>query len=202
MFVFDLDDTLISTNFRQYSCLKSFFNLKKLSFIDFDTYITIRKDKQWSNTQVVNFFYKDINIEELKQYYIYHIESLEFLAIDTLIVKKQLLFEFSKDYKLVLLSLRSNKENSLNQLDSLGIKEYFNEIYFLKHKKLNPKSKFLKRYNKKIQGFIGDTATDFEAANDNNLKFYLVETGLYPLNLSNTMSFKTVNNFILWKKKN
>jgi len=197
--VFDLDETLISTTKRQFQVIKNFFESNKKELpIDFEDYIRIRKNTKKSNLDIFRLLKsKKLNEREFQLFFSKNIESMDFLLLDELIVEIHLLEKLKrqKGRKLALLSLRSSSENSLNQLRNLLLYDLFDEIFFEKHsKEFNPKTNRLNQIQKKTSTiqFIGDSKSDFEAANETNLEFIKVNTGLFDFNFSGE-SFSDIN---------
>lgn len=181
--IFDLDDTLISTSLRQYNVITDFLKSLNIDFdVSYETYNQNRYDNRITNTE----FFQSIVSEPktliaFRKYYLSNIESLEYLNFDELIVDLKLLEQLKKKYgNLMLLSLRSNYNNSLKQLENLHLVDFFNEIHFLPHADINPKIEKLRTIvtlgNQCV--FIGDSEVDFTAAKMNKVDFIKVDTGL------------------------
>ncbi len=96
------------------------------------------------------------------------------------------------------MSLRTNEQNSRKQIEQLGLFPVIDKAIFLKHNKMeNPKievlSKLKEKYN--IVCFIGDSLTDFNAANDTNVPFIKVNTNIFDFEYSGK-SYSTINDFL------
>lgn len=181
----DLDDTLIETTFRQYEVIKAYFDQTKIKISSFDEYQYFRSLNKSSNLSYVNLFTNDeILINHFKSFYLENIESDLFLNYDRLIVEKMLMSKVSNHYYLILISLRSNTENSINQLKKLKLLDIFQEVYFLKHNSINPKINIISTLKSKheILSFAADSISDFEAAKSNDVEFIGVKTGLFKIN--------------------
>lgn len=183
--ILDLDDTLVSTHYRQYCCINDFLTTNGKNFIAFDDYLQQRRLNNLSNTNLIKTLKIDLDWESFGIYYLQNIEAEKYLALDELIVEKGLLSLASEmNFKLVLLSLRSNSVNSEKQLQNLGIAEFFDRIIFEKHDGiLNPKMYQLKQLSSQfsIVAFCGDSIADYEAAKQLNINFVQVKTALYQL---------------------
>ncbi len=183
LIIVDLDDTLISTHFRQYRCIWDYVTRQGMSFIDYDAYLGLRRANRFSNTALLESLGVDLDWGEFRSYYLSNIESEKYLALDTLIVNKELLAEtIHKGYTLFLLSLRSHHENSRKQLLDLGIAEFFTRIYFEQHHHhTNPKLTRLQHLKEayQIEAFCGDSVSDQEAAELLNINFVQVKSSLY-----------------------
>ena len=203
VFVFDLDETLISTAKRQYSVMSDFFHSKNIEFpYNINEYSSLRKNNNLSNSD----FFKIVcgnpdHFNAFRLFYSKFIESTKYLDIDSLIVDIELLAEFTSSLKidLILISLRSNKSHSSVQLDRLNLKRFFLETIFLNHDaQENPKTHDLKRLQKiyNIVGFVGDSQSDFEASTETKIPFYKVNTGIYAYSI-NSEVYDNINEFLL-----
>lgn len=171
----DLDETLISTMYRQYLVLDAFadkFNLSQK--FTYEEYYVTRKNNFLSNTEF--FLNNGLDIELLDdfvKFYKANIESSYFLSFDTLLVDPMLLSRISKKLNLILISLRSNEKNSCQQLKKMNLYNYFREVYFLPHSRNNPKTSVINSLKKDYSNcfFIGDSDTDYEAAKENGIRF-------------------------------
>ncbi len=183
--VLDLDDTLLSTHYRQYACLRDYLVIEGMPFMLFEDYLKVRRLNNLSNTDLLKALQVDLDWKRFTSYYLNNIESERYLDLDELIVDKvHLSLAVQKKLTLILLSLRGNATNSLRQMGKLGIDVYFKDIYFEPHNNaLNPK---LGRLNQLIKGydiiaFCGDSVSDYEAARHLNINFVQVKTSLYAL---------------------
>ena len=131
--VFDLDETLISTSYRQYKVLCDIFLHDNLP--TFHHYENERESQSISNYQWVCGSIKNLDKKKYLELYTHTIESSNYLKHDTLKVDLNLLNTLitQKKKKLILISLRNNQKNSLNQLKNLKLFSYFSEIYFVNH---------------------------------------------------------------------
>ncbi len=200
--ILDLDDTLISTHFRQYRCMHDYLSHVGIRFIDFDVYLELRRLHSFSNTKLLESLHIALDWEDFRFFYLTNIESEKYLALDKLIVDKQLLTVIQqKNFKLILLSLRGNHQNSKRQLQDLGIDTCFTAIYFEHHHPdTNPKLSRLKQliteYN--VIAFCGDTVSDYEAAELLNINFVQVKTSLYDLHdFAHATHFNNINQYLL-----
>lgn len=198
MIVLDFDDTLISSNLRQYTVIKSFFQRYFIPIVDFEDYIEQRRTHKMSNVQFASqYFSSQVTEDTYKEYFGQNIEADSFLEIDELIVNIELLNYIAQQYDLVLLSLRTSCTQGIKQMESLQIKKYFSDIYFLKHDFPNPKIEILKSLKEKASNiiFVGDTISDYNAAMESKIDFVGVETGLFSLP-QQVHTFKNINVFL------
>lgn len=200
--ILDLDDTLLSTHYRQYCCINDYLTNTGLAFIDFDRYFQLRRTKKISNTQLLTNLNIDPDWEKFRTYYRENIEAEKYLALDELIVEKHFLTDaVQKNFKLIVLSLRSNHENSKKQLAALDIANFFTAVYFEQHDfATNPKLKRLQQLNTdyNLISFCGDALSDYEAAQQLNINFVQVKTSLYQLpNFEQATQFNNINEYFL-----
>ncbi|HQQ95917.1 MAG TPA: HAD hydrolase-like protein [Cyclobacteriaceae bacterium] len=199
--VLDLDDTLLSTHYRQFACINDYLLYKGIPFILFEDYLSRRRLNNLSNTNLLKSLKIQLDWEKFTFYYMQNIESERYLDFDELIVDRELLAKaLRKDITLILLSLRGNAANSMNQLKKLGLAEYFKHVYFEPHNDiLNPKQGRLSQLNKTydIIAFCGDSIFDYEAALNLNINFAQVRTSLYQLpDFERARHYDTVNQFL------
>lgn len=180
--VFDLDETLISTSHRQYKVLCEVFT--DLNHSNYNDYEIERFKKSLSNYKWLTNHIKDLSRENYIDRFAPIIEDPEYLKYDTLKVDLNLFqnLVYQQKKKLILVSLRKNEKNGLDQLKNLKLFPYFREIHFLKHTELvNPKIDVIRKLKSKynIEGYIGDNTIDFEAANINNVPFFPVHSTIH-----------------------
>lgn len=196
--VLDFDDTLVNTNLRQYLVIESFFDQYQIKIESFDNYIKFRLKTKASNTEFARKYINSFELlNEYKEYFSSQIESDDFLIKDDLIVDKNLLKTISSKYNIILLSLRTSCQQGIKQMAKLGLIDFFNEIYFLKHQVINPKIEVLKKLKEKTQilAFVGDTTSDYDAANQSQTNFIGVNTGLFPLP-TKLATFENINTYL------
>jgi len=203
--VLDLDETLIHTQKRQFLAIKNFFEFNGIDFtLQFEEYKITRKRTKKSNLEIFRFLNsRKTNENDFQSFFSKNIESLDYLLLDELIINLELLqkIKFQKGFNLILLSLRSNYENSIKQLQNLFLYNFFDEIYFEKHSsQFNPKTSRLKQIQNKYSEiqFIGDSKSDLEAAEEVGIDFIKVNTGIFDFNFSGE-SFYDIN--LLLKSK-
>jgi phosphoglycolate phosphatase-like HAD superfamily hydrolase len=200
--ILDLDETLVSTHVRQYSCIHNYISNAGKQFIDFNDYFELRRRHGLTNTKLLEYLAIDLDWDHFRSYYLDNIESQEYLLFDKLIVEKHLLVKaVEKGYKLVLVSLRSNHENSKKQLQNIGIADFFDSIYFEHHNtQSNPKLSRIKELSAghTIISFCGDSAADYEVAELLNINFVQVKTSLYNLpDFEHARQFININQYFL-----
>ena len=200
--ILDLDDTLVATHYRQYRCIQDYLTGAGLKFIGYEEYFQLRRSKNLSNTALLKTLPIKLDWEKFNLYYLQNIETEKYLALDKLIADKGLMGSVTqKGFKLILLSLRSNPQQSARQLQNLGIDIFFNETFFLSHSADdNPKIGILDKLRESydIIAFCGDSTYDYQAAVQLNINFVQVETALYQLpNFANASLFTDINKYFL-----
>lgn len=198
--ILDLDDTLLSTHYRQYCCINDYLIHEGKQFISFEAYLQMRRANNLSNTKLLTTLNIELDREAFRSYYLHNIEAENYLALDELIVEKHFLSTaIEKGFKLVLLSLRGNESNSLKQIHHAGIDVFFERIYFEKHAQgPNPKVYRLQQLNNEfdIVAFCGDSVSDYEAAQQLNINFVQVKTSLYQLpDFEQARQFDNINQY-------
>lgn len=200
--VFDLDETLIYTHKRQFQVIKDFFQLHNFPFnTSPDEYLFYRKSRTKTNTDFVKSLnHPNFDLNLFGNYYSQSIESPKYLSFDELIVDLNKLKQLKKSYEvsLIILSLRTNNVNSINQIRNLGIADIFDRIIFQKHNStLNPKTLSLLELKKEyeILHFIGDSYSDYHAAIEARVPFIKVDTGIYNFQCEES-SFSSINQYL------
>jgi phosphoglycolate phosphatase-like HAD superfamily hydrolase len=150
--------------------------------VDYQKYLQLRKHNKWSNTEFIENEIGIVVDAKFKEFYLENIEAADYLKLDTLIIDTGVLEKLS-NYKKIIISLRTNEENSKRQLEFLGLDTYFEESYFVQHsKKINPKTAIIQQIkkNNNVLCFFGDTENDEIAAIENDIQFQYVSTSIYP----------------------
>jgi phosphoglycolate phosphatase-like HAD superfamily hydrolase len=196
--VFDLDDTLIDTRFRHYKVLADYVLSKQLQMLNFYDYVSIRKEKGWTNEQVLRNYF-NFNFDDFKLFWQNSIESKEYFIYDVEIASEQLLEQVKTKNNLVyiLLSLRSNIDLAKQQFENCSFSSLFEDVIFCRHDTVNPKIFFLKELKDKYSDilFVGDTESDESASLQAGVNFWGVSTGIYPLHAKNI--FVDINHLLL-----
>lgn len=179
---FDLDETLIKTSYRQYVVLCDLF--PELNCFNYNNYENQRFKNSLSNFQWVNNYINDLSQEQYISRFTSIIENPEYLKHDVLKVDLKLLEKLVNQEKkeLILVSLRKNEKNGINQLKKLKLFPYFSEIHFVKHTGItNPKVDLIRKLKGKynIEGYVGDGFIDFEAADLNSIPFFPVHNKIH-----------------------
>lgn len=195
--VLDLDDTLIDTKGRHFRIVDDFIKQQNPSFSHtLQSYLDFRKNGKNNLLYVESIFGNSIISDRFSEFWTENIESKNYLELDTRIVDFHLLNTVRKTHDLILCSLRSKIHAGVAQLKYLGLADYFKEICFVKHlSESNPKIESLKKIKSKYASliFIGDSYSDFEAAQIARVEFSFVSTGIYAVSNSKVEKYKNVN---------
>ncbi len=195
--LFDLDDTLIDTRKRHFNIVIDFIN-KYGKILTFGEYLSMRKNKHWSNAQVVNHL-NFLNVDEFRLFWKRNIESQEYFKHDVEIVNTALLNELKakKPSDFILLSIRSNPGFAEQQFKQLSFYYLFDNYHFFGHSSLNPKIEKLKLYKKVYDQiiFVSDSQEDCRAAELAGVDFVGVQSGVY--NIDCKEHFDDINSFLL-----
>ena len=169
--ILDLDGTLLDVSSRFYNV---FYDIVKSFMLSKEEYWNYRRSGKEQRCLV-----KNLPIEDFNQQWLVLIEQEKYLAMDTLYPETiQFLQYFSRKINLILLTARMSKENLMQELSRLHIKEYFHAIYVTE-----------KRFNKTellgsiltagtVIAYITDTVKDVEAANSLDITTIGITHGL------------------------
>lgn len=198
--VFDLDDTLISTQRRHHEAYCRIVLLSgKEHPVSFDQYVSFRSKYGYSNAQATKELH-DIDEAWSLELWRSIIESNFFLKYDSQIVIDNYLQLAREGHDLYLLSLRANRESAYRQVNSFNFAQYFTEFFFVKHddRVRNPKVGILEllRERQEVLGFVGDSGKDMEAAKVAGVPFFGVRTGLRVPEANAAKEFPTVNDYL------
>lgn len=174
---FDLDGTLLDSANRHKIVLDDI--LRKFG-LEINTADLIESKRGGKNTY--NFLLdKGITpnvAKKIHSIWIKNIECDKYLALDSLYPNAlNMLEQYGKNHNLILITARSRKTATLNQLKALDIDKYFKKIYIVSTKSntAKEKAKYLKLENANLM--IGDSEVDFEASKIANVAFKFTESG-------------------------
>lgn len=187
----DLDGTLIDNSFRQCLLLCNFIKLKNKK-IEYKKTWSLKRNGYNNQEILANFGISNANdLNIFKIYWKNNIESSFYLDFDFLFDGTvSFLKKINRNYKLYLLSGRSNKFNAISQIDKLKISYYFTDIFFVEPSKIIEQKRFyLKNYKPKF--YIGDTEFDF-ISSSNLTRFLAVSTGQRNINFLKKKCIKNI----------
>ena len=184
MVLFDLDGTLIDITNRFYSVycdIMDRYNKPKLTFLE---YINCRK-RHVSTKSILS---KTTNIEDFYTDFIKErngiLESERYLKLDKLYPDSyETLDKLYGNNKMILVTLRMNKINTIKQLKNLSIHSFFNKILIGNHfGDWNTKYDLIKNYHPNIINenaiIVGDTEVDINAGKKLSIKTCFKQGGM------------------------
>ncbi|MFD1037176.1 HAD hydrolase-like protein [Virgibacillus byunsanensis] len=179
----DFDGTVVDVMPRYHGILESYLKRNTQLKLDYEKYCFLKKQgiKDHAIVHEICKGYK-ININD---YVVFKGENLEdryWLSKDIIIGFPEVAYEKLNrlGYNVKLLTQRNSERELLYQVNSLGIKDFFDEIVVLKPlQEKNAKVSFLtdKIYSEDI--IIGDSKIEMEVADVFNIKGFFVESGLW-----------------------
>lgn len=172
---FDLDGTIIDSRERLYVL---FQKLVQESSLTFDEYWHLKKNKI-SHKQILNemFNYTKENFNKFEQIWMSEIESPEMLALDKPFKNIEECLNKLSENKLYLITSRQFKDNAINQLNSLNLLKYFEEILVTEQK--YEKAYLIKHHCKITPNdyIVSDTGKDIQTGKKLNIKTIAVLSG-------------------------
>lgn len=173
----DLDGTLISCMQKQTTLMKTLLSAHQVS-IDICKYWSFKREGM-NNIQALKNCRVDENLVNLlNKQWMDQIEAVQWMELDS-ILEGTIAFlnnQQKQTNKLYLISSRSNKANSLLQVEKLSLAKYFDTIDFVSNSLGEDKKNiFLSR---KINIYIGDTEQDLKQSQSANIKCLLVASGM------------------------
>ncbi|MAL41483.1 HAD hydrolase-like protein [Thalassospira sp.] len=177
IFAFDLDGTLITARQRQMTLLQA---IARSFDVKLDCRVIWHKKREGFSTQKA---LEDVGLSQAKATEISHawlkdIEAPFWLSLDTLFPNTLGVLESFRGSggKLILLTARQNRLLLLQQLLRLGIHRYFDDIECVSpFAAVDEKAGVLSSQD--VDCFVGDSETDFSAAQKAGIPFYAVSTG-------------------------
>ena len=181
---FDFDGTLIDTSERHYRVYKDilvFFGIQN----------SISKEEFWNQKRKGRKTVELLPETSFKEYrqkfmeeWLKRIEDSNYLRYDRLIrTALDILSKLKDKDDLILVTLRSNKENLLWELNNFGLTSYFKEILVDSPVGLKNKISLIKDYTKRCSKkdnfiIIGDTETDISTGKDLRMLTIAVTYGI------------------------
>lgn len=175
----DLDGPILEGKKRHYECYKDIVNKFGGKVLDIDTYWDLKTSKikrdvilEKSDFQGT---YNDFFDEWMK-----NIENEKYLKLDFLKPKvSEALKRFQNiTSKILLVTMRQNRDFLIQQLKELKVYEYFDEIIDCPPQRENTKYEALRSKKFKKAIFIGDTEEDINTAKLLNIKSIGITNGL------------------------
>ncbi|MCU7842311.1 MAG: HAD hydrolase-like protein [Candidatus Thiodiazotropha sp. (ex Monitilora ramsayi)] len=176
-FFVDFDGTLIDSRARLFNLFEELAPDNNLSF---DAYWKIKRKRTNQEQMLRNWlYYSDSQIKEFKKMWLHRVEEPERLAMDSPIPGAvEFLKKSSKLGKLYLVTARQHPQYVYEQLSSMKMNTYFEDVYVTEQKV--GKSELILS-NTQFEGgdvFIGDSGEDILCGKELNLKTVAVTTGV------------------------
>lgn len=188
----DLDGTIIDSFRRHYVLLNNI--LIKYGFdgkFIYDDYY-IKKVNGFNNfkymTEVLNISVEFAN--KIQKEWIEKIESKEMLILDKLYDDSIDFLEFlkSKDYKIIFLTARNNKELTLFQLKKLGLSKYPTKVIVVDPRNgIANKCTIIDKEKNHNSIIIGDTEIDYKSSVHCKIKSYILNRGFRSIEFLNNI---------------
>ena len=183
---FDLDGTILDTSKRYYSIYYNIIKELGGSPLTKKVYWNYKSNKVSEYEIAIRSHLPQSLFNEYNHTRINLIESDYYLKFDKVWPE---LFDFIPSSKIfnriLLITLRQKRQQLINQLDNLGISDWFENIITVEYNDNNPKRHLLKvdsilqLYTNNISGiFVGDTETDMRAGKILGLKTIAVTYGI------------------------
>lgn len=187
----DLDGTILDVWDRYYSIFSDFLKYKSIdaSNIDINKYI----NNKIANKKDLDLINNNFLYDEYKKYRDSRLENEIHLLKDKIIGNPTQCFK-NRNFNLILLTIRNNRQSALNQLTKLEISNLFDEIIILENSS-DAKYLFLKENIKSNDIVIGDGMQEIEAANKLGIVSYCVRTGFASIMLQNNATY-IANNYM------
>ncbi|KGJ50133.1 hypothetical protein KD33_04155 [Clostridium sp. NCR] len=177
---FDFDGTLLDSKFRHQKVL---FDILKEEDIDIeldelDDFVQYKAKGQNTESYLKEKYKDKIGISKVVDKWICNIENMEYLDLDKLYEgSRELLSDLNNLYDLYLVTARSNKVNSLEQIKKQGILKYFKKVFVVANDGNCAFNKYNKTKDLGIVTVIGDTEVDLEWAKYLDVNFLPVIHG-------------------------
>jgi beta-phosphoglucomutase-like phosphatase (HAD superfamily) len=154
----DLDGPILEGKYRHYKCYEDIIKKYGGDILDIETYWEMKRNKITRDVLLKKSNFKesyDVFFEE----WMNNIENEKYLSLDTL---KPKVIDTLKSWiditdKIVLVTMRQNREYLLNQLNFLGVLSLLDEVIDCPPQRKNTKYEALKNKVFQTAIFIGDT---------------------------------------------
>lgn len=197
---FDLDGTLLDSRKRHEKVMSDVLNKYdiKLDPADLVSYKAEgHNNKDWLLSKGIS----EDKAKQINSEWILLIENPEYLAADFLYPNIiQILNNLSEENDLFLITARNNKNNAYKQIEKLGIKQYFTGISVVDSCSKTSTLKAVELNKFKINCFMGDTESDYNAAQIAGCDFKAVGYGFRSENywkglFKSVLVLDSINNF-------
>jgi len=188
---FDLDGTILDISGKYYRIYFDFLTERGVRPMAKDNFWKIKKGKK----DIQFLIHNQRLAEEFKDFFIRKVETAGYLKYDHpfSFAKAVLKVLKSRGFKLILVTLRRNKRELMQQLDKSGLKELFDLLLVEKQDlksgdNYKSKIKAIRSYVKTGDILVGDTRADVQCGKKIGLKTFGVLSGLN--NITNMKALK------------
>lgn len=169
---FDLDGTLLDSRERHASLMSKILSLKGIDIPTIDL-VSFKSNGynniDWLQSKGIPFN----DALEINAMWVRDIETPKYLSCDQLFDGvRELLNDLSKEFELYIITARNNKESLQIQLKDLNILQFFSEVIIVDSDAITPKRKSEELKMRCIDVFVGDTESDYEAAQSSGCRFF------------------------------
>lgn len=176
---FDFDGTILDSRMRHSVVMNDILPEYNIQIDTSDLIQFKRQNKNNVDYLVSKSVSKELAIK-IQAKWIQNIEKDVYLELDVLYPDAlNDLDKYSKDYDLILITARNNKEGLYQQINKFGLKKYFKEIFVVPSNQNSSisKSEILKQ--EKATRFVGDTLSDKTAADIAQIQFIHAPNGFH-----------------------
>lgn len=192
----DLDGTLLDNSSRQKNLLDSILSDLKIK-INTEDYLLAKSEGISTRQYLLSKNIDSKTVELIVKNWIKNVENHKLLKLDKLYSDTiKFLRAIHKKYNLILVTARSNRKNSKNQIKNLKISKYFKKIFIVKNNAfvVENKIKKIKKYN--CIAIIGDSEVEKNVAKTLKIKFYGLNRGLRSERFFNECNIKTYSSLL------
>mgnify|MGYP002624725689 CR=1 FL=1 len=174
---FDLDGTLLDSRKRHEIVMADVLGKYGIE-LDTSDLVSFKSDGHNNIDWLLSKGISEDKAKEINSDWISLIENSECLKSDSLYPDvEEILSNLSKDNDLFLITARNNKDNAYKQIKQLGIAQYFADISIVDTCSETPALKADKLQKYGVDCFIGDTESDYKAAQIAGCDFKAVNYG-------------------------
>ena len=209
MIIFDLDGPILDVSEKYYRVYSDILINNDDSPLSKDEYWSLKRSKT-SNKIILNKSNAKININQFFSEWKKNIELSEYIVYDKIQNGAYTILQnLSQQLELVLITLRSSKENLIVELENLKLIEYFSYIYTPEFE-ITPRWKMKKDLIDKYLSdkignnclMVGDTETDVIAGKNAGIITISITNGIRNpdiiINENPTHIFPNIQKFYLW----
>ncbi|MDO5572629.1 MAG: HAD hydrolase-like protein [bacterium] len=175
----DLDGPILEGKERHYACYKDIVTEMNGVVIPLEKYWNLKRQRK--NHYILQELSQLGNSTDLfMNCWLTRIEEKKYLQLDELKPHIKEALEKIRLFadRVVLVTMRQNKENLFWQLESLGLLPFFDEILVCEGTDKYSKAETIKKYCREINLFVGDTEVDVFTADTLNIDFVGINNGL------------------------